>query len=110
EREQVCASQCVLSNAYSSYTTCVFAGIFPLSLHGALPFSERWALEPVLGAEALQLLGPEGGSGYAYTAGLNLLFLDSFKAMLQGEHALRPGDSRPAFALFFQLAAQLSLE
>jgi len=78
----------------------------------ALPLdpAERWALEPVLGAEALQLLGPEGGSGYAYTAGLNLLFLDSFKAMLQGEHALRPGDSRPAFALFFQLAAQLSLE
>lgn len=72
--------------------------------------AERWALEPVLGAEALQLRGPEGGSGYAYTAGVNLLFLDAFKAMVQGEHALRPGDPRPAFALFFQLAAQLSLE
>lgn len=78
----------------------------------ALPLdaAERWALEPVLGAEALQLHGPDGGNGWVYTAGVNLLFLDAFKAMLQGEHALRPGDTRPALALFFQLASQLSLE
>ena len=48
--------------------------------------------------------------GHALTAGLNLLYGDAFKAMIQGEHALRPGDLRPNLAIALQLATQLSVE
>jgi len=75
-----------------------------------LEAGRRWQLEPVLGAEALQLHTEQRAVGHAMTAGMNLLYGDWFKAMLQGERALRPGDPSVAFAITFQLAAQLSVE
>ena len=38
--------------------------------------------------------------------GLNVLHGDHFKAMLQGERALKPGDAVPALAFTLQLATR----
>ena len=52
----------------------------------------KWALEPVLGGEGLQLRGPVSGSGKAAVLGLNVHYTDRVKLMLQGERGLFPGD------------------
>lgn len=68
--------------------------------------AERWALEPVLGAEALQLRGPQGGTGKAGVAGVNVHYADRVKLMLQGERGLFPGDDRLRNRFALQLAAR----
>jgi hypothetical protein len=71
-----------------------------------LPISGGWALQPVAGAEALQLRGETAGQGWAAVGGLNVLFSDSFKAQLQAERALRPGDEAPGTEFSLQLATR----
>ena len=71
-----------------------------------LPLGNEWALQPLAGAEALQLRGPMTGRGWAAVGGLNVLFSDSFKAQLQAEHALRPGDEAPGTEYSLQLATR----
>jgi len=71
-----------------------------------LPLGNEWALQPLAGAEALQLRGNVVGRGWAAVGGLNVLFSDSFKAQLQAEHALRPGDEAPGTEYSLQLATR----
>jgi hypothetical protein len=71
-----------------------------------LPLGNEWALQPLAGAEALQLRGAVTGRGWAAVGGLNVLFSDSFKAQLQAEHALRPGDEAPGTEYSLQLATR----
>lgn len=71
-----------------------------------LPLSHEWALQPLVGAEALQLRGDLAGRGWAAVGGINILFSDSFKAQLQAERALRPGDEAPGTELSLQLATR----
>jgi hypothetical protein len=65
-----------------------------------------WAVQPVVGAEALQLQGGIQAQGHAVTGGFNVLLADSFKAQFQAERALRPGDEAPALELSVQLATR----
>ncbi|WP_375746010.1 hypothetical protein NR800_15650 [Corallococcus interemptor] len=67
---------------------------------------EGWAVQPVVGAEALQLQGGIQAEGHSVTGGFNVLLADSFKAQLQAERALRPGDVAPALELSVQLATR----
>jgi hypothetical protein len=71
-----------------------------------LPLGHEWALQPLAGAEALQLRGEVAGRGWAAVGGLNILFSDSFKAQLQAERALRPGDEAPGTEFSLQLATR----
>ncbi|NNB93417.1 hypothetical protein HI113_05785, partial [Corallococcus exiguus] len=57
-------------------------------------------------AEALQLQGGIQAQGHSVTGGLNVLLADSFKAQVQAERALRPGDVAPALELSVQLATR----
>ncbi|WP_366935038.1 hypothetical protein [Pyxidicoccus fallax] len=68
--------------------------------------SKEWALQPVLGYEALQLRGDVEGKGYALVGGLNVLLSDRFKAQFQAERALRPGDETAALEYSLQLATR----
>ncbi len=74
----------------------------------ALPLDAagEWALQPVLGAESLQLRGDIAGQGWAALGGINILFADSFKAQFQVERALRPGDAAPGLEYSLQLATR----
>jgi hypothetical protein len=67
---------------------------------------EGWALQPVVGAESLQLRGPLKARGYGFVGGLNVLYSEHFKAQFQAEHALRPGDEAPGFEYSLQLATR----
>ncbi|RKH60338.1 hypothetical protein D7V93_13410 [Corallococcus llansteffanensis] len=67
---------------------------------------EGWAVQPAVGAEALQLQGGIQAQGHAVTGGFNILLADSFKAQVQAERALRPGDVEPALELSLQLATR----
>lgn len=68
---------------------------------------EGWALQPVVGAEALQLRGDlVQGEGHSLVGGFNVLLADSFKAQFQAERALRPGDEAPGLELSLQLATR----
>ncbi|MFL5355209.1 porin [Archangium sp.] len=69
----------------------------PLGLDG-------WAVQPVVGAETLRLLGPLKARGYGLVGGLNVLYSEHFKAQLQAEHALRPGDEAAGIEYSMQLA------
>jgi hypothetical protein len=71
-----------------------------------LPLSKDWAIQPVIGGEALQLRGDAAGRGWATVGGFNILFSDSFKAQLQAERALRPGDEDPGTEYSLQLATR----
>ncbi|WP_224245913.1 OprO/OprP family phosphate-selective porin [Hyalangium gracile] len=71
-----------------------------------LPLGNEWALQPVAGAEAMQLRGEMAGRGWAAVGGFNLLFSDTFKAQLQVERALRPGDEGPGTEYLLQLATR----
>jgi hypothetical protein len=71
-----------------------------------VPLAKGWALQPVAGVEALQLRGDVAGRGWAAVGGFNLLFSDSFKAQLQAERALRPGDEAPGTEYSLQLATR----
>jgi hypothetical protein len=71
----------------------------PLGLDG-------WALQPVAGAELLQLTGPVKARGYALVGGLNVLYSRHFKAQFQAEHALRPGDELAGIEYSLQLATR----
>ncbi|MBU8894872.1 hypothetical protein DRW03_01270 [Corallococcus sp. H22C18031201] len=68
---------------------------------------QGWALQPVLGAEALQLrIDAVTKTGHALVGGLNLLLADLFKVQLQVERALRPGEPAAALELSLQLATR----
>lgn len=67
---------------------------------------EGWAVQPVAGAEMLQLLGPMKARGYAFVGGFNVLYSEHFKAQFQAEHALRPGDEASGFEYSLQLATR----
>jgi hypothetical protein len=69
----------------------------PLGLDG-------WAVQPVVGAETLRLRGPLMARGYGVVGGLNVLYSEHFKAQLQAEHALRPGDEAAGVEYSMQLA------
>jgi hypothetical protein len=69
-----------------------------------LPITREWALQPLAGAEALQLRGEVAGRGWATVGGVNILYSDAFKAQLQAEHALRPGDEAPGTEYSVQFA------
>jgi hypothetical protein len=71
-----------------------------------LPLGKDWALQPLAGAEALQLRGEVAGRGWAAVGGFNVLFSDSFKVQLQAERALRPGDEAPGTEYSLQLATR----
>lgn len=65
---------------------------------------EGWAVQPVVGAESLRLRGPLLARGYGVVGGLNVLYSEHFKAQLQAEHALRPGDEAAGIEYTMQLA------
>jgi hypothetical protein len=67
---------------------------------------DEWAVQPVAGAELLQLRGPLRARGYGFIGGLNVLYSEHFKAMFQAEHALRAGDDAPGFEYSLQLATR----
>ncbi len=67
---------------------------------------DSWALQPLLGVEALQLRGDVPARGWASVGGCNVLLSDSFKAQLQVERALRPGDEAPGTEFLLQLATR----
>lgn len=67
---------------------------------------EGLAVQPVAGAEMMQLLGPLKARGYAFVGGINVLYSEHFKAQLQAEHALRPGDPAAGFEYSLQLATR----
>ncbi|KFA90282.1 hypothetical protein Q664_29525 [Archangium violaceum Cb vi76] len=67
---------------------------------------EGLAVQPVAGAEMMQLLGPLKARGYAFVGGINVLYSEHFKAQLQAEHALRPGDLAAGFEYSLQLATR----
>jgi len=73
-----------------------------------LPMGEekKWALQPLVGAEALQLKGDVAAHGWAAVGGVNVLLGESFKAQLQAEHGLRPGDEAPGTEFSLQLATR----
>ncbi|MFY0530150.1 hypothetical protein ACN28I_45630 [Archangium gephyra] len=71
-----------------------------------LPLVEGLALQPVAGAEMMQLMGPLKARGYAFVGGFNVLYSEHFKAQLQAEHALRPGDEAAGFEYSLQLATR----
>ncbi|SET53110.1 hypothetical protein [Stigmatella erecta] len=71
-----------------------------------LPLSKDWALQPVAGAEALQLRGEVTGRGWTTVGGVNILFSDFFKAQVQAERGVRPGDEVPGTELSLQLATR----
>lgn len=71
-----------------------------------LPLVEGLAVQPVAGAEMMQLLGPLKARGYALVGGFNVLYSEHFKAQLQAEHALRPGDEASGFEYSLQLATR----
>jgi hypothetical protein len=72
----------------------------------ALDRRGKFELQPALCADALQLRGPLAGRGYSGTAGLNLIYDQRLKLMLQMERALRPGDAKPGSSFGMQLAAR----
>lgn len=65
-----------------------------------------WALQPLVSAELMQLRGAQAARGHAVLGGLNLLYDALFKAQLQAERALRPGDAAPALEVTAQLATR----
>ncbi len=67
---------------------------------------EGWALQPLAGAELLQLTGPLQARGYALVGGVNILYSQHFKAQFQAEHALRPGDALAGLEFSMQLATR----
>ena len=73
--------------------------VLPLGLEG-------WAVQPLAGAELLRLVGPSRAGGYAVVGGINILYSQHFKAQLQMEHALRPGDELAGLEFSFQLATR----
>jgi hypothetical protein len=73
--------------------------VLPLGLEG-------WAVQPLAGAELLRLVGPSRAGGYALVGGINILYSQHFKAQLQVEHALRPGDELAGLEYSFQLATR----
>lgn len=68
---------------------------------------KQWAVQPMLGGEALRLRGDVGGQGWAALGGFNVLYLDAFKAQFQAERALKPGDEGPGFKYSLQLATRI---
>jgi len=73
--------------------------VLPIGLEG-------WALQPLAGAELLQLTGPLKARGYALVGGINILYSQHFKAQFQAEHALRPGDELAGLEYSMQLATR----
>ena len=65
-----------------------------------------WALQPLVGGELLQLRGAQPARGHAVLGGVNVLYSELFKAQLQLERALRPGDEAPGAELSLQLATR----
>ena len=65
-----------------------------------------WALQPLVGAELMQLRGAQAARGHALLGGLNVLYDTLFKAQLLAERALRPGDESPGLELSVQLATR----
>ena len=55
----------------------------------------------------LVLAGPTGGQGWSGTGGLGFVYADHFRAQLQLERALLPGDVAPANRWLLQLGARL---
>ncbi|WP_370458873.1 hypothetical protein [Aggregicoccus sp. 17bor-14] len=66
-----------------------------------------WALQPLVGAELMQLRSEaQRAQGHAVLGGVNVLYAEVFKAQLQAERALRPGDEAPGLELSVQLATR----
>ena len=68
--------------------------------------SGPWAVQPLVGGELLQLRGEQASRGHAIVGGANVLYAELFKAQLQLERALRPGDEVPGLELSLQLATR----
>ncbi|MCP3097760.1 hypothetical protein LZ198_02590 [Myxococcus sp. K15C18031901] len=71
-----------------------------------IPVSAAWALQPVVGAEGLQLRGDVEGRGHSVLGGLNVLLGNRFRGQFQVERALRPGDAAPGLEYSLQLATR----
>ncbi|MCP3163721.1 hypothetical protein [Myxococcus qinghaiensis] len=71
-----------------------------------VPVTTEWALQPVVGAEGLQLRGDVEGRGHSLLGGLNLLLGSRFRGQFQVERALRPGDEAPGLEYSLQLATR----
>ncbi len=68
--------------------------------------SGEWVLQPVAQVELLSLSGEQKGQGWGAGGGLNLVWADRVKLMLQGERALKPGDPAPANDVALQLGVR----
>ena len=66
--------------------------------------SGEWVLQPVVAAEGIRV--PAATMGYSARAGMNLLIGDTFKVMLQGEHALRPQETWSGKAVILAFGAR----
>src|SRR5438309_2361735 len=66
--------------------------------------SGEWVLQPVAAAEGIRV--PGAMMAYSGRAGMNLLIGDTFKVMLQGEHALRPQETWSGKALILAFGAR----
>lgn len=82
------------------------AGVLLARYDIALDARDEWIVQPVLGAEVLQLRAAEVGTGHSVTGGLNLVHGDNFKAQLQVERALRPGDAFVGHEVALQFGAR----
>ena len=61
-------------------------------------------LQPVVAGEGIRV--PAATMGYSARAGMNLLIGDTFKVMLQGEHALRPQETWSGKAVILAFGAR----
>ena len=84
--------RCRASTSTDTLPTGPFAAQLGLASYSLPLGPEGVGVQPVVGAEMLQLLGPLKARGYAFVGGFNVLYSEHFKAQFQAEHALRPGD------------------
>lgn len=82
------------------------AGVLLARYDIALDAKGEWVVQPLLGAEVLQLRSAEVGTGHSVTGGINLLHAETFKVQLQVERALRPGDEAAGHEVAVQVGAR----
>lgn len=68
--------------------------------------SGKWAVEPLVGVEALQLRGPVAGAARALVGGVNIHYTQRVKLMVQGERGIYAGDTALQNRFAVQLAAR----
>lgn len=82
------------------------AGVLLARYDIALDAKREWVVQPLLGAEVLQLRAAEVGTGHSVTGGVNLIHAETFKVQVQVERALRPGDDMARHEVALQVGAR----